>query len=65
MPPRTEWERWIEVHGEEDSVSRKIRDVRQLEDLGAEVLPALCGREQLAANGRGATADTRSAPSTV
>ncbi|HYO51822.1 type I polyketide synthase [Archangium sp.] len=38
FPPREEWEAWREAHGEQDSVSRKIRRLRAMEALGAEVL---------------------------
>jgi NAD(P)-dependent dehydrogenase (short-subunit alcohol dehydrogenase family)/acyl carrier protein len=39
IPERSEWQRWIKEHGEDDSVSRKIRGIEKLESLGAEVLP--------------------------
>jgi NAD(P)-dependent dehydrogenase (short-subunit alcohol dehydrogenase family)/aryl carrier-like protein len=38
LPPREEWEGWITRHGEHDRVSDRIRKVRDLEALGAEVL---------------------------
>jgi acyl transferase domain-containing protein/acyl carrier protein len=38
LPNRDEWENWLMTHTEQDSVSRKIRKVQQLEKLGAEVL---------------------------
>ena len=38
LPPREEWEAWLESHGEEDPVSARIHRVRELESLGAEVL---------------------------
>ena len=38
FPGRDEWEQWLATHGEEDRVSRRIRKVQALEELGAEVL---------------------------
>ncbi|MCB0207970.1 MAG: acyltransferase domain-containing protein [Anaerolineae bacterium] len=38
LPPRTAWEQWLVTHEERDEVSHKIRKIRQLERLGAEVL---------------------------
>jgi acyl transferase domain-containing protein len=38
FPARDEWEKWLATHDEQDSVSRKIRKVQQLEELGAEVM---------------------------
>jgi len=38
LPHRDEWEKWLVTHTEQDSVSRKIRKVQELEKLGAEVL---------------------------
>jgi acyl transferase domain-containing protein/acyl carrier protein len=38
LPERNEWEQWIKLHGEEDSISRKIRKVKSMEEVGAEVL---------------------------
>lgn len=40
FPPREEWDRWLAGHTDEDVVSRKIRKLRALEELGAEVLVA-------------------------
>ncbi len=37
FPAREEWEQWLADRGEEDDVSRKIRQVKKLEDLGASV----------------------------
>lgn len=37
-PARQNWEQWLANHDEQDSISRKIRKVEQLEALGAEVL---------------------------
>ncbi|PTL74938.1 type I polyketide synthase [Vitiosangium sp. GDMCC 1.1324] len=38
FPAREEWEAWLKAHGEQDSVSRKIRRLREMEARGAEVL---------------------------
>jgi acyl transferase domain-containing protein/acyl carrier protein len=38
LPERDQWQRWLATHGEEDGVSRRIRKVQALEELGAEVL---------------------------
>ncbi len=38
MPTRTEWSTWLETHPEDDTISRKIRLVQAMEDIGAEVL---------------------------
>jgi acyl transferase domain-containing protein/acyl carrier protein len=38
LPARGQWPRWLETHDEQDGVSRKIRKVQSLEELGAEVL---------------------------
>jgi len=38
LPARDEWEKWLATHDEQDSVSRKIRKVQELEELGAEVM---------------------------
>ena len=38
FPARDKWEKWLATHNEQDSVSRKIRKVQQLEELGAEVM---------------------------
>ena len=40
LPPRDEWDRWLEERGKEDAASRTIAKVRELEELGAEVLVA-------------------------
>ncbi|NPC85656.1 KR domain-containing protein, partial [Pyxidicoccus fallax] len=37
LPEPAEWEGWLASHGEEDAVSRRIRQVRALEALGSEV----------------------------
>ena len=40
FPPKAEWEQWLSEHSEQDSTSRKIRHVQELEQLGADVLVA-------------------------
>ena len=37
VPPRVEWDRWIEVHGTDDRVARIIVAVREIEASGGEV----------------------------
>ncbi len=39
LPPRTEWLTWLDTHLDTDAISRRIRQVQTLEQLGAEVLP--------------------------
>ena len=38
-PPRAEWGAWLETHGEQDELSRKLRGWMAFEECGAEVLP--------------------------
>jgi malonyl CoA-acyl carrier protein transacylase/NAD(P)-dependent dehydrogenase (short-subunit alcohol dehydrogenase family)/acyl carrier protein len=38
FPFRRDWEKWLEDHDENDTTSRKIRKIRELEKLGGEVL---------------------------
>ena len=38
LPPRAGWDGWLEAHGEDDAVSRRIARVRELEAAGAQVL---------------------------
>ncbi len=38
LPERADWEQWLKTHADEDDISRKIRKVQALEELGAEVL---------------------------
>jgi acyl transferase domain-containing protein/acyl carrier protein len=38
LPARDEWKQWLEKHDEQDAVSRKIRKVQSIEEMGAEVL---------------------------
>jgi phthiocerol/phenolphthiocerol synthesis type-I polyketide synthase E len=39
LPGRDAWPAWLAAHGESDPVSRKLQAIRELEELGAEVLP--------------------------
>jgi acyl transferase domain-containing protein/thioesterase domain-containing protein/aryl carrier-like protein len=39
LPRPGDWDRWLQQHGNEDETSRRIQLVRELEGLGAEVLP--------------------------
>jgi acyl transferase domain-containing protein/acyl carrier protein len=38
LPEREQWEQWLATHDEQNSVSHKLRKIKVLEDLGAEVL---------------------------
>jgi NAD(P)-dependent dehydrogenase (short-subunit alcohol dehydrogenase family) len=38
LPPRVQWQQWLDTHNEQDSQSQKIRKVQALEAAGAEVL---------------------------
>ncbi|MEH1934482.1 MAG: SDR family oxidoreductase [Nostoc sp.] len=38
LPQKDEWFGWLETHDDQDEVSRKIRKLQALEELGAEVL---------------------------
>lgn len=38
IPPKSEWEQWLSVHDQSDRISRKIKKLQALEELGAEVL---------------------------
>ena len=38
FPAKGEWESWLATHEQSDSVSRKIRRLRELEEAGAELL---------------------------
>jgi NAD(P)-dependent dehydrogenase (short-subunit alcohol dehydrogenase family)/acyl carrier protein len=40
LPPRGQWDAWLASHDEGDTASRRIRKVKELESLGAEVLVA-------------------------
>ena len=37
LPPRERWSEWLEEHGEQDSTSQRISNVRSIEELGADV----------------------------
>ncbi|RKI00217.1 type I polyketide synthase [Corallococcus sp. AB038B] len=37
LPERSQWDAHLSAHGEDDAVSRRIRQVRELETLGAQV----------------------------
>ncbi|MGI2902870.1 SDR family NAD(P)-dependent oxidoreductase [Tolypothrix sp. VBCCA 56010] len=38
FPEKDEWSGWLATHNDQDEMSRKIREVQALEELGAEVL---------------------------
>ena len=38
LPARDEWDEWLKTHDAQDTISRKIRNVQSIEELGAEVL---------------------------
>lgn len=38
LPPRTEWEKWLQDHDTNDQLSMKIRQVLELEELGGWIL---------------------------
>ncbi|WP_429848141.1 SDR family oxidoreductase [Brevibacillus panacihumi] len=38
LPPRMEWEAWLSAHGENEQVCQRIREVKNLEKNGGEVL---------------------------
>ncbi|HXB57697.1 MAG TPA: SDR family NAD(P)-dependent oxidoreductase [Vicinamibacteria bacterium] len=38
LPPREEWEVWLEQHGRQDATSQRIGEIRDLEGRGGEVL---------------------------
>jgi acyl transferase domain-containing protein len=38
LPVRNEWDQWLEAHDEQDSISRKIRKLIAIEEMGGEVL---------------------------
>lgn len=38
LPPHCEWESWQKMHENNDSISKKIRQIEAMETLGAEVL---------------------------
>ena len=53
MPRSAEWDEWLQQHGAEDETSRRIHLVRELESLGAEVLPISADVTDAAALRRG------------
>ncbi|UCH96725.1 MAG: SDR family NAD(P)-dependent oxidoreductase, partial [Candidatus Aminicenantes bacterium] len=38
FPGKKEWEQWLKTHKQDDTLCRKIKQVKRLEELGAEVL---------------------------
>ncbi len=40
LPPRHEWQSWLQSRGEQDRTSRRIRKIELLESLGAQVVTA-------------------------
>ena len=38
VPERSEWQQWVDAHGENHPMSRKIRALEKLESLGAQVM---------------------------
>jgi acyl transferase domain-containing protein/aryl carrier-like protein len=38
FPERLAWEEWLASHDKEDDVSRKVRQVKRIEELGAEIV---------------------------
>jgi acyl transferase domain-containing protein len=38
LPEKEEWDQWLKTHKQDDAVCRKIKQVKRLEELGAEVL---------------------------
>lgn len=38
FPSKNEWEKWIDTYGENDATSQKIIKLREMEQLGAEIL---------------------------
>ncbi len=51
LPPKAEWTAWMQKHGTDDRVSRRIASVQQLEQLGAEVLLTTADTADVAAMG--------------
>jgi phthiocerol/phenolphthiocerol synthesis type-I polyketide synthase E len=52
LPPREEWDAWLERHGRDDRVSRQLLAVREMEAAGGEVLVLsadVADRESMAA----------------
>jgi NAD(P)-dependent dehydrogenase (short-subunit alcohol dehydrogenase family)/acyl carrier protein len=40
LPPRREWDSWLQEHGQEEKTSKKIQEILALEALGSEVFLA-------------------------
>ncbi|HEX8707649.1 MAG TPA: acyltransferase domain-containing protein, partial [Pyrinomonadaceae bacterium] len=38
VPPREQWEGWLDQYGEDDALSRRLKRVQSLEAMGAEVM---------------------------
>ncbi|MCG8591488.1 MAG: SDR family NAD(P)-dependent oxidoreductase [Proteobacteria bacterium] len=38
LPPRADWEAWLASHGSNDATARKLKQLLELESLGAEIL---------------------------
>jgi acyl transferase domain-containing protein/acyl carrier protein len=38
LPGRASWDEWLETHEKKDPISQKIREIQELENLGAEVI---------------------------
>jgi len=38
LPPRSQWQKWLETHEPSEKISQKIKQILQLEELGAKVL---------------------------
>ncbi|MCC5601617.1 type I polyketide synthase [Nostoc favosum] len=38
IPPKHEWQQWLNTHDEHNNINRKIQKIQELEALGAEVL---------------------------
>jgi len=50
LPANDTWDEWLTTHDAQDSISHKISKIKQLEALGAEVLPLtadVCDRAQM------------------
>jgi acyl transferase domain-containing protein len=49
LPPETDWEGWLTAHADGDPVSRRIRQIQRLQELGADVLTVAADVTDLAA----------------
>lgn len=50
LPERGDWHSWLETHDEQDSCSRRIRKIREIEQAGGEVLAIaadICNENQM------------------